>query len=499
LTESVLLAAIGGGAGLLFAHWCSRALLAYLPREGRAALELPLDGRVLGFTLAVSVLTGLLFGLAPAWQATRLDLTASLKDQTGASASRSRLRLNKLLIVIQVALSLLLLVGAGLFARTLRNLRTLDVGIDYENIVQFWIDSPSGYNLARRVDLHWRMLSRLESLPGAHYATLSSVNLLSGLKITSKVTVPGYTPGPDENTNCNMLIVGPRFFETMKMPLLAGRDFGSQDDRPAPADQAAGAPPPAPNNAASASPPAPISAVINQTMARYFFGDQNPVGKRFSDGRTSIEIIGVARDAKYENLREQTPRAFYLYYFQDPLPFDMGFYLRAGAGAAGYAAAIQRLVREIDPQVRAGGFETMTEVVNETLVQERFVAQVAGAFSLFALLLACVGLYGVMSYGVTRRTSEIGIRMALGAQRKDVVWLVMREVLLLVAAGACIGLAAATATTRLVSTLLFGLTPNDPVTIALTTLLMIGVAAMAGYLPARRAASVDPMIALRSE
>jgi predicted permease len=499
LTESVLLATLGAAAGLLFARACARALLIYLPRENQAALDLSLDARVLGFTLAVSVLTGLLFGLAPAWRATRLDLTASLKDQTGASAGRSRLLLNKLLVVTQVALSLLLLVGAGLFARSLRNLRTLDAGINYENIVQFSIDPGGGYSLARRLNLQKRVLARLETLPGARSATLSNVSPLAGGIFINRVGVPGYTPGPDENMNCNLLIVGQRFFETMKMPLLAGRDFGPQDERASPATPFGDA---SPNRAANIQSPAPISAVINQTMARYFFGDENPIGKRFSQlgDDSPIEIIGVVKDAKYRNLREQAPRTYYLYYFQFPLQFGMTpFHLRTNGDATPYAAPIQRLVREIDPQLRVVELQTMEDVVNDTLVQERFIAQVAGAFSLFALLLACVGLYGVMSYAVSRRTNEIGVRIALGAQRRDVVWLVMREVALLVALGAGAGLAAAMATTRLVSALLFDLTPNDPTTIAPATLLMIGVAALAGYLPARRAARVDPMIALRHE
>jgi predicted permease len=501
LTESVLLATLGGGAGLLFAHWCSRALLAYLPRENRAALDLPLDARVLGFALAVSILTGLLFGLAPAWQATKLDLTASLKNQTGASASRSRLILNKLLVVTQVALSLFLLVGAGLFARSLRNLRTLDAGINYENIIKFRIDSGSGYDTARLMDLHRLALSRLEALPGARSATMAIATPLTGGVLLSRVSVPGYTSAPDENLNCNTLVVGPRFFETMKMPLLAGRDFGPREDRPALSEQDDAASPNTPDTAADGRPPSILSAVVNQSMARHFFGNENPIGKLFNwgDGRRRIEVIGVVRDAKFTNLREKPPRTFYLYYFQAPIPFPLTIHLRTDGDPASYAATIQRVVREIDPQLQVVELQTMSEAVNETLVQERFVAQLGGAFSLFALLLACVGLYGVMSYAVARRTNEIGVRMALGAQRSDVVWLVMREVSLLVALGGGAGLAAAMATTRLVSTLLFDLTPNDPTTIALATLLMIGVAALAGYMPARRAANVDPMIALRQE
>jgi len=501
LTESILLAALGGAAGLLFAHWCSRALLAYLPRENRLALDLPLDARVLGFTLAVSVLTGLLFGLAPAWQATRLDLTASLKDQTGASAGRSRLMLNKLLVVTQVALSLFLLVGAGLFARSLRNLRTLDAGINYENITQFRIDAGGGYDTARLISLHKQALSRLEALPGARSATLAIATPLTGGTLLSRVSVPGYNPAPDENMNCAVLVVGPRFFETMKMPMLAGRGFGPREDRTAPLEQADDASPNTPDTVADDRPPATLSAVVNQAMARHFFGNENPIGKRFNwdDGRRQIEIIGVVRDAKFTNLREKPPRTFYLYYFQAPIPFPLTVHLRTDGDPALYAATIQRLAREIDPQLQVVELRTMSEAVNETLVQERFVAQVGGAFSLFALLLACGGLYGVMSYAVARRTGEIGVRMALGAQISDVVWLVMREVSLLVALGVVIGLASAVATTRLVSTLLYDLTPYDPTTIALATLLMIGVAALAGYLPARRAANVDPMIALRHE
>src|SRR6266540_1678598 len=425
LTESVLLSLLGGAAGLLFARACLRGLITYLPQQTQAALDVPLDAPVLAFTLVVSVLTGLLFGLAPAWQATRLNLTASLKDQTGASASRSRLALNKTLVVTQVALSLYLLIGAGLFVRSLRNLRSLDTGFDYENIVQFSIDPGSGYNAQQRSDLYKQMLTRLEALPGVQSATLLYFSLLSGGGLDFKVSVPGYTPAPDENMSCNEMAVGPRFFETMRMPVLAGRDFGPQDEQP--------------------------------------------------------------------------PRTYYLYYFQLPGREGMTFQLRASGGTADYAATLGRLARELSPQAQVVGLRMMTEVVNESLTQERFIAQLGSAFSLFALLLACVGLYGVMSYAMTRRTNEIGVRMALGARGADVVRMVMKETMLLVAIGLAVGLGAALATTRLISTLLFGLSPNDPATIAAAALLMTVVAAFAGYLPARRASRVDPMTALRCE
>jgi predicted permease len=496
LTESVLLSAMGGAAGLLFARVCLRLLITYLPRQAQTALDVSLDARVLMFTLAVSVLTGLLFGLAPAWRAARLDLTAALKDQSGASAGRSRLALNKLLVVTQVALSLFLLIGAGLFVRSLRNLRSLDVGINYENIVQFSFDTGGGYDSARRSELYKRMLARLEALPGAQSATLLYFSLLSGNTSSLTIVVPGYTAAPDENTNCYVMEVGPRFFETMKLPILAGRDFEPQDERPV-----------APGNAPAATAPQsmadapPLYAVVNQTMARYFWGNENPVGKHFNlrgNGQT-YEIIGVSKDSKYANLREPTHRIYYPYYFQQSQRGSMTLQFRTSVESPDYAATIQRIARELDPQAQVVALRMMRDVVEDSLVQERFIAQMGSAFSLFALLLASVGLYGVMSYAVTRRTNEIGIRMALGARGADVVRMVMKETMLMVAIGMAIGLGAALATTRLISNLLFDLSPNDPAMIAAAALLMLAVAALAGYLPARRASRVDPMTALRCE
>src|SRR5262249_8142709 len=313
-------------------------------------------------------------------------------------------------------------------------------------------------------DLYKRTLARLEALPGAQSATLLYFSLLSGGGVDFGVKVPGYTPAPDENLSCNVMEVGPRFFQTMKMPIIAGRGFRPAGARPpaAPTSQPAAAGPPSMAGAP------PQYAVINQTMARYFFGNENPVGKRFFTKKDwPIEIIGVTKDAKYLNLREQPPRTFYLYYFQQPQRIGMTLQLRTNGETANYTDTIRRLAREIDPQLQVVGLQMMSDVVNQSLVQERFIAQTASAFSLFALLLACVGLYGVLSYAVTRRTNEIGIRMALGAEGRDVVRLVMGEAMLLVAMGAGIGLAAALAATRLVSTLLFDLTPTDPLTITL--------------------------------
>jgi predicted permease len=496
LTESVLLSLLGGVAGLLFARVFLRGLIIYLPQyPHKTALDVSPDARVLAFTLLVSVLTGLLFGLAPAWQATRIHLTASLKDQTGASASRSRLTLNKALVVAQVALSLFLLIGAGLFARSLRNLRTLDAGIDYENVVQFWLDTNENYGAERLSDLYKRMLARLESLPGAQSATLSNYSLLSDFYRNDVVSIPGYTPAPDEDMSSKCITVGPRFFETMKMPILAGRDFGAQDERPpAPPKDASAAT--GPKNPAETP---PLSAVVSQTMARYFFGNENPVGKRFLDDGQPVEIIGVARDSKHITLREQPQRVFYLYYFQQPGRGVARLQLRVSGEPVDYTATIERLAREFDPQAPVVELRMMRDSVDASLTQDRFIAQMGSAFSLFALLLACVGLYGVMSYTVARRTNEIGIRIALGAQRRDVVGLVLRETMLLVIIGVIIGLSAALWATRLIANSLYGLTPNDPLTIGLASMLLLTVAALAGYLPARRASRVDPMVALRHD
>jgi predicted permease len=495
LTESLLLSVIGGITSLTVARICVRLLTTYLPEQSRSALDLTIDVRVLLFTLTVSVVTGLLFGLFPAWQTTRQSVTAALKDQTGGSAGPSRLVINKCLVIAQVSLSLFLLIGAGLFTRSLQNLRSLDVGMNYENILQFSLDHGESYSPQQRSDLNKTILERLEALPGAHSATLLYFSLLSGSGISFNVTVPGFSAPPEVSTECDSTAVGPRFFETMKMPILSGRDFGPQDERPMP-----GPTPPGPLKSGTVPESPVLYAVINQSMARFFYGDQNPIGKRFvSEGRRQFEVIGVTQDSKYFDIREQPPRIYYTYYFQQPRRASVTFQLRTDSEAGDYAGTIQRLIRELDPQVQVIGVQTMRDVVDQSLVQERFIAQTATAFSLVALMLACIGLYGVMSNAVTRRTNEIGIRMALGAKSLDVVKLVMREVLLLVVLGAVIGLMAAFATMRLVSHLLFDVRPSDPLTIAFATLLLIIVAVLAGYLPARRASNVDPLIALRAE
>jgi predicted permease len=489
LTESVLLALLGGGLGLLGALWGTRLLLTYLSDFMRTvfpqramALDVTPDGRVLGFTIGVSVATGILFGLAPALRATRLDLTSALKELAGPRRrGRSRLVLNRTLVVSQVAVSLFLLVGTGLLVRSLQNLRSLDAGFDSDNVILFLIDVGGGYDTAGRTRVYQEVIERLGALPGARSATLSKWGLLSPNTWGNRVLVDGYTPRPDEDLRCYGQIVGPRFFETFGIPLRSGREFGPQD-----------------------GPTAPRVAVINETMARHFFGHQDPVGRHFrlpASPAVAIEIVGVAKDAKYRNLREQPTRTFYVPFLQQPSDSGPGnlVALRTGGSPASVVPAVRRTLEGIDSQLQVVDLRTMADVVDASLVQERFVSHLASFFSAAALLLAALGLYGVMSYGVARRTAEIGIRMALGARRRDVLWLVLREALALAFLGAAIGLPAGLLGTRAISSLLFGLSPSDPVTLTLATAVLLAVAAVAGYLPARRAARVDPLIALRYE
>ena len=497
LTESMLLAIAGGAFGLLLARWGTGVLITYLPRQQTAGLFVAPDTGVLGFTLAVSVLTGILFGLAPALQATRFNLIASLKNQTGSSASRSRLGLNQILVITQVALSLFLLIGAGLFVRSLQNLRTVDTGFDRDNLVYFGIDHGARLDVTQRVRLYKDILDRLEALPGARSVSLLSFPLLTGGSITNRIAIPGDAPRPGEEVVCHQLLVGPKFCETMGIPLLSGRDFTKRDEHQE--DQALAN---AGKDSVQKAPP-PVFAVINQSMAQQFFPNEDPIGKRFTyEGKPKdnvFEVIGVVKDAKYENLRDASPKTFYSSYFQRPNNNDQTFQLRTLGDLFGLGATLEHAVQELNPRLHIVGLQTMNDLVDRSLMQERFIAQIAGFFSLFALLLASVGLYGIMSHTVTSRTNEIGIRMALGALRSNVVWMVLRETMLLVATGAVIGLGAAVVATRLIESWLFGLTPTDPATMAFGVLMMIVVASLAGYLPARRASNVDPMAALRCE
>jgi predicted permease len=482
MTESLLLALCGGALGLLLAFGGTSFLLTLLSGSSNPILlKVDPDVRVLGFTALVSALTGILFGLAPALRGTQLDLAPALKESAGNLGSAGRRPgLGRALVSLQVGLSLVLLIGTGLFIRSLQQLKSLYPGFDPEKVLVVSLDPTLvGYKGVRATNLYKNLLDQVRAMPGVREASLSEYSPMTSEMQTQIVAVQGYTPRPDEDIAVHQNNVGPGYFKTLGIPVLLGREFTDRD--------AAGA---------------PGVAVINQTMARYYFGTQNPIGKRFGLGPPetagSLEIVGMVQDAKYNDLREQPPRMAYIPFLQSGAG-RMTFEISTATDPASVVVPFREAVRAADKNIPVFNIRTLTQQVDESLVQEGLVATLSGLFGLLALLLACIGLYGIMSHTVVRRTNEIGIRMALGAWRAEVLWMVMREALILVAGGLAIGLPAALAMTRLISSQLYGLKPTDPTTIAGATLVLVGVATFASYVPARRAMRVDPTVALRYE
>ena len=477
LTEGSLLAALGGSLGLLFARWGTDALLGFLP-QGRT-LEINPDLRMLGFTLGVTLLSALLFGLVPALQATRPNLIPALKnDAVVVVGGGRRWELGRLLVIAQVALSLVLLAGAGLFARSLRNLKTVDNGYHTDQVVTLALNpAQNGYKIERLRNFYSQLSERLSALPGVKTITFTDNVPMSGSFSRYGIEVPGYQPRPGEEMAVLLNRIGSQFFATFGAPLLLGREFSAQD-----------------------TPESPKVVIVNQSLARRFFGAENPLGKRLTlENYKDLEIVGVVADAKYRNLKEAAPQTAYIPYSQYEQLGQRILCVRAAGDAGALVAAIRQEVRSLDPNLPVFNVKTFAEQINDSISRERLVALLSSFFGLFALLLASLGLYGVMAYAVTRRTREIGIRMALGAQTTSVLWLTLRETLLLALIGIAIGLPAALVSSRLTKELLFELTPTDPLTITVATLVMIFIAALAGYLPARRAARVDPLVALRHD
>ena len=480
LVESLVLALLGGAAGLVLSVWVGDALLRALPFEqaGRTLSASP-DGRVLLFTLAVTLVTGLVFGLVPAWQATRPRLQSALKRESGAVSGGSHVRFRKGLVVAQVALSLLLLVGAGLFARSLYNLRSLDPGFEARQLVSLSVQPDlNGYSPEGSRDLFQRLRERFAALPGVALASMATIPIMTDSRMIMTVAVEGYAKKEEEDTNLFGNRVGPGYFQTMGIRLLSGREFDERDVFGA-----------------------PKVAIINETTARYFFGKESPLGRRFGigDGARDLEIVGVVKDGKSYSLRDQPERFFFLPALQDDSPSEMAFYVRAAGGVETLSGRLRAAVREVDAALPVFALRTVEAQVDQSLFFERMIAALSAAFGFLATLLAALGLYGVMSYTVVRRTREIGIRMALGAERSRVLWLVLREVAVMATLGVALGLPAAIGLGRLVSSQLYGLSPMDPATLALAPAVLGSVALLAGYLPARRATRVDPMTALRYE
>jgi len=480
LTESALLALLGGAAGVALSWWGTRLLL-LMASDGPEALPVDIapNLRVLGFTIGVSALCAIVFGTAPALRASRIEPNTSLKG--GKTLNALRNPLGKAFVVAQVALSLLLLVGAGLFVRTLVNLQNIPSGFKQENAMLFMIDT-SATGIKTEDPKLPALLSEVENqvkhVPGVQAASFAFIVFNQGFWTGAAYTREDNIP-EGQNRSLRNNIIGPDFFAAMGIPLVQGRGIGPQDTKSS-----------------------QKVAVVTESMVQKFFPTGSPIGKRFGiKGRESseeIEVIGVVKDAKYGNLKESfRPMAFYPY---TQVPDVLGnFVVRFSGPASTVVPQVRETIKQINRNLPVDDVVSLSDHIGRSLVQQKLIARLASFFGLLALLLACVGLYGVMSYGVARRTNEIGIRMALGAQNLSVLWLVLREALVLVVIGLVVGVLASLALTKTAASLLYELKPNDPLTIAMATIVLMMVALVAGYLPARRAARVDPMIALRDE
>ncbi len=485
LTESLVLSSLGAVAGVLVAVVSSRALILLLSDpEKPLRLSAAFDWRVLGFTLAVTVLTGILFGLAPAIRGTRVDLIESLKESgRSVTGTGKRLTLAKTLVSAQIGLSLLLVVGAGLFLRTLWNLQSVALGYSKENLLLVRVDAiTAGYKDAQRPPLYDEIADRLRLLPGVRGVTYSENGLLSGTESGDPVDVEGFVHKSGDDRGARFDQIGPGYFSTLGVPLLLGREINLHDTA----------------NSLRV-------CVINEAFAKHFFAGRNPIGKHVTDtyggGRLTMEVVGVAKDVRDHRLRGNTDERFYAPASQGigGIPPSIYFEIRTTAEPQRVLNGIRKTVLEVNANLPILTSRTMRALVDNQNRQPRLIATLCGIFGAIALLLAATGLYGVLSYSVSRRTNEIGIRMALGADKGSVVEMILKETALMIAIGMAVGIAATIGTTRLVASRLYGLSAMDPATIAIAVGVLAMVALIAGYVPAARAARVNPMAALRHE
>jgi putative ABC transport system permease protein len=482
LTESLLLACASAAAGLLLAPWLVALLVKTQSRLGAAQALFgdTVDLRALAFTTLSTLLAAIIFGVAPAWQGARADLIPALKEEGGVSGQRERrLGFRSLLVVAQLALAIVVLAGAGLCVRSLRNLLAIDPGYQTDSVLVAPLDlDETKYDKARGSALQRQFLERLSALPGVESVSYGLVMPLSGSRYMASVSIDGRQPLPDEQMAFDVNDVGPRYHETMGIGIVAGRGFTEQDRAGAPG-----------------------VVIINETMARRFFPGENPLGKilRRGHGAPPLEIIGVARDIKHHDLTETPNPHFDLPALQQGYNGYTNFIARVKGSAANLIPSVRGEILTLDPTLQTDGVAPMSSQIGSALSALRLASTLIGAFGLVALLLAGIGLYGVMAWAVSRRTREIGVRMALGAGRGDVLRLMLKQGLLLTGLGLALGSAAALTLTRLIKTMLYGVGATDPLTFVATALLLAGVGLLACWIPARRATKVDPMVALRHE
>ncbi|MFI5126195.1 MAG: ABC transporter permease [Candidatus Acidiferrales bacterium] len=484
LTESLLIGVAGGAAGIALASWCLNAMMGAIPSDvGMTGLQGGLDLRVLWFAAAATLLTSILFGLAPAMRATRVNLQSTLKDQgSSVSEGRSNIRMRKILIVAQVALTAVLLAGAGLLTRTLVNLEHTNLGVHTENILQFSVEPDlNGDSTAQTVALSDSARQRFAALPGVRSVSASGMPIFADDDSSFNITPEGYAMHPDEDTNVQYNYIGPNYFSTMGIPLIAGREFTEAD------------------TAKSQK-----VIIINEKLARRFFAGRNPIGLHIAQGagnkvHPDMEIVGVVADSKWDGPRDTIQPFLYEPYAQNPLLGVLMFYVRTERDPAQMAATLHATMEQLDPNLPVNNMRTLTAQIDDEMFNDRLVAILSISLALLAALLAALGLYGVLSYVVARRTREIGIRMALGGQRADILRLVLGQGAQLTVIGGAVGIVAALALARLMSSLLFGVSANDPLTFVGVAVLLGIVSGAACYIPARRAVRVDPIVALRYE
>jgi predicted permease len=483
LTESLLLAVLGGIAGLLVARWTLDFIFSILPADAAASLLVEIDPQVLLFAGAVTIATGLLFGLFPALHSTRPDLLSTLKGQAGQpGGAKSAQRFRATLATTQIAISMALLVCAGLFTKSLLNVSRVELGIDIDNLLTFAVSPElNGYSPERSKQLFERLEDQLAAQPGVRSVTSALVPALAGSNWGSDVAVEGFKSGPDIDSNSRFNEIGPDYFRTMGISLLAGREFTRSDTLGS-----------------------PKVAIVNEAFAKKFNLGRDVVGKRIGSGggngsKLDTQIVGFAKDAKYSEVKDAVPPIFFLPYRQDDRVGAMTFYVRTSLAPEQVLQSVNRVVATIDPNLPVENLRTMPQQVRDNVFLDRMISMLSAGFAALATLLAAVGLYGVLAYTVTQRTREIGLRMALGAAPGRVRAMVLRQVAVMTVIGGAIGLLAAVWAGRTAQAVLYEIEGHDPIVLAVSTILLAIVALGAGFLPAHRASKVDPMLALRYE